>query len=305
MKLRMEDALTLPFVSSLSFFNDKELRIILGTSRTLNTAARIEWNRRELLRHIVLDNQDAAIALIKADPEKLLVQLHVQDYSGRTIIATPFQAALGTGNVSLCMMMLPYLEALRPGEALKQFHGWFPNDIVEPSAKDLQSNYDAIAIAIMNDTAHGLYEIERFQENLTSQTEIRQGQHFNLNHLVAAYQTYLNYYDYLDSEKDRRLLWSGMIAYVQMQMSVYEAKNYFSALGNMMSFKQSPQQLVYSDLALEFAGSSHQEWDSEDEAPGYSFVSIAASKLKEFLEEKTEALTTLKNSLEPKQSYHP
>jgi hypothetical protein len=61
--------------------------------------------------------EEESEAIIKACPELLYYGAEVIDYSGRTIIATAFQAALGAEDMRMWEMMLPYFKCLEGGEA--------------------------------------------------------------------------------------------------------------------------------------------------------------------------------------------
>ncbi|MDP1614298.1 MAG: hypothetical protein Q8L68_00720, partial [Methylococcales bacterium] len=79
------------------FFTHSDLSALALTSKTLKLVVSPELNMRaaeKLLTHVVLGEQTEAEAMIKANPNLLLIQSIAIDYSGRTIIATPFQAAL-------------------------------------------------------------------------------------------------------------------------------------------------------------------------------------------------------------------
>src|SRR5688500_6820432 len=83
------------------FFTDNDLFNLSLSSRILYSAAQPELTRsapQKLLTYVILGEQDKANAMIKANPKWLLIQSKAVDYSGRTIIATPFQAAIGAGH---------------------------------------------------------------------------------------------------------------------------------------------------------------------------------------------------------------
>ncbi|MDP1604301.1 MAG: hypothetical protein Q8M03_13660, partial [Legionella sp.] len=157
------------------------------------------------------------------------------DYSGRTIIATPFQAALGAGDKPMWNMMLPYFEGLEQGEALRQFHKQFPNGIKDDvSAEQLKIHYNALAFAIINDEDHGLSAIEGCRKALTSQKKITKGKHFNLQHLLAAYQAYIDNFKALVNWDNRDIFWQKVVGYVQRQMTAYDAQINCSGLKNVL-----------------------------------------------------------------------
>ena len=218
-----------------TFFTNKELSELSKTSRILYCLAKPELDARKLLSHVVLGEQDKAKAMIKANPKLLLIRTKAVDYSGRTIIGTAFQGALGAGDKPMWNMMLPYLESLEKGEALRQFHEQFPNGIEDDVlAEQLKDYYNALALAIINHADHGQSAIEEFRQGITSQKEIEQGKHFNLQHLLAAYQAYIDNFDALTTWDNRDLFWKKVIGYVQRQMTAYDAQVHCSGVKSVL-----------------------------------------------------------------------
>jgi hypothetical protein len=316
MKLKMNDALTT--TSSSSFFNDKEPSNLLRTSNTPNTAATQEFNQCELLKHFVLGEQDKAETLIKAHPKWLLNKYLAQDYSGRTIIATPFQAAIGAGDKPMWEMILRYLEPL---EALRQFREWFPNGIEEEtSAKTLQVGYNAIVLEIIKGQTHGQAAISGFRDQITAQKEIRQGRHFNLNHLSAAYQAYIDNFDVLSSWENRDLFWNQVIGYVQRQMTAYDAQIYCSGVKKVLEnpvafsralilandcefFPTSISSGVGFDFGVYSCHGSKGFWQSQGGVP--VVVAKEADGLKIYVEQKQMELQDLESHLSKECSITP
>lgn len=311
MQVKVENLIAVPFVSSLSFFNDKELHGLFGTSKQFNAAATEELYRRSLLKHIVLGEQKEAEALIKSHPKWLLSKSQAQDYSGKRIIATPFQAAIGAGDKPMWEMILRYLD---PNRALKQFLAWFPNGIEEDTpAIELQKDYNRIALAIIHDADGGASAIAGFREQLTAQKEIRYGKYFNLEHLKAASQAYTNNFRALGNWNNRDLFWIQVMGFVQRQMTAYDAQVYFfgvqKVLDNEVSFSRLPKlskdeelflPAVYSGLGYDFALFSFYE-DGRSvgmrrTAPSdYGYGKQLAEKLCRI---KADALAGLRQSLE-------
>lgn len=210
-----------------SFFTDKDLANLSLISKTLDSVVFSELNQRaaqKLVAHVVLGEQDEAQAMIEKNPELLLIRSEAVDYSGRTIIGTAFQAALGSGDKPMWEMMLPYFEDLEQGEALRQFQEQFPNGTEDTPASELQDYYNAIALSIIHDEEQGLSVIEGFRLEITSQSEITQGKHFNLQHLIAVYQAYIDNFNALATWENRDLFWQKVIGYVQRQMTAYDAQ---------------------------------------------------------------------------------
>ncbi len=169
-----------------------------------------------------------------------MIKAKAKDYSGRTILGTAFQAAIGAGDKPMWEMMLPYFAGLEKGEALRQFHEQFPEGIEdEVSAEDLKEYYNAIALAIISHKDQGLSAIEKFRKQIAFQGEITQGKHFNLQHLIAAYQTYIDYFDALTNWDNRDLFWQKVIGYVQRQMTAYDAQVHCSGIQSVLETERA------------------------------------------------------------------
>ncbi len=225
-----------------SFFTNKDLANLSLTSKTLGSVVFSELNQREaqkLVTHVVQGEQDKAQAMIEKNPELLLIRSEAKDYSGRTIIGAAFPAALGAGDKPMWEMMLPYFESLEQGEALRQFNEQFPNGIEETPASELKADYNVIALAIINDEDNGLSVIEGFRKKITSQKEITQGKHFNLQHLIAAYQAYIDNFNTLATWSNRDLFWQKVIGYVQRQMTAYDAQIHCSGVKSVLDNEKS------------------------------------------------------------------
>ncbi|WP_131784058.1 hypothetical protein [Legionella gresilensis] len=179
------------------------------TSKAINFVAVPELEKRaaqKLLTHVVLGEFDKAEIMIKTKPQLLLIKSTAIDFSGRTILGTAFQAAIGAGDKPMWEMILPYFEVLeKPEEALSQFQKQFPEGGVKEdvSAEILNDYYNAIALGIIQNKDNALSINEDFRKNITRQTEIKQGIHFNLKHVIAAYQAYYNNYDLLYNDINR------------------------------------------------------------------------------------------------------
>ncbi|HDV5710598.1 TPA: hypothetical protein RJD49_002309 [Legionella pneumophila] len=222
-----------------SYFTTRDLSNLSLTSKMLYSLAspelKIHRAAQQLLTYVVLGEQVKAKAMIEKNPELLLMKAKAKDYSGRTIAGTAFQAAIGAGDKPMWEMMLPYFQSLKPGEALRQFHEQFPDGVEdEVSAEDLKEYYNAIALAIISDEDNGLSAIERLRKEITSQRDITQGKHFNLQHLIAAYQAYIDNFDAFSNWKNRDLFWQKVIGYVQRQMTTYDAQVHCSGIQSVL-----------------------------------------------------------------------
>ena len=136
--------------------------------------------------------------------------------------------------------MLPYFEGLEQGEALRQFQKQFPNGIEdEVSAEALKDYYNDIASKIINNADHGQSAIEHFRKEITSNKEITQGKHFNLQHLIAAHQAYFDNFNALGHWKNRDLFWQKVIGYVQRQMTAYDVQIHCSGVKSVLDNQSS------------------------------------------------------------------
>ena len=88
-------------IGNLSFFTTGALANLSVTSKTLDSMVFSELEQREaqkLVTHVVRGKQDEAEAMIKTNPWLLLIKSKAVDYSGRTIVGTAFQFAIGAGD---------------------------------------------------------------------------------------------------------------------------------------------------------------------------------------------------------------
>lgn len=305
-----------------SFLTDGGLFNLLITTKTQGLFAKSSLDQRaaqKLLGHVVLGEEAKARDMIAANPGLLLITSKAVDYSGRTVIATPFQAALGAGDKPMWEMMRPYIGK---EEALRQFHNWFPEGIEEaPTVAVLKPKYHAIAKAIIDDVDKGKSAIESFREEITRQKKIKHGKHFNLNHLVAAYAAYIDNFEALDSWDNRDSFWRKVIGYVQRQMTAYDAEVHCfgikDVLNNAASFSRSLKLgkggtffplVADAGLGFEFACFSYAParrartragWGGDSgNLPVQDLVA-----LENYITQKTEALADLKESLESGVSY--
>lgn len=286
---------------SLNFFDNKDLGHLASASRTFYPVVK-EAQEQRLLSHVIQGRQLAAQAIIEVNPSLLLVKSKAVDYSGRTIIATPFQAALGAGDKPMWEMMLKFME---PEEALRQFREWFPNGIEEAPAK-LSIDYEVLANAIIGSDDGGLLAIQQFRNVITSQKEITYGAHFDLRHLLAAYQAYLNHFDALGPDWAKRdLFWKQVIGYVQRQMTAYDAQIHCSGVQSVLDNAQQFSRNLKFDNGQDFfpAGSdSGLGFDFACYSGGRHWVtarslSMSGPVLKNYVEQKQMHLQDLESHL--------
>jgi hypothetical protein len=213
-------------------------------------------------------------------------------------------------------MILPYLNELEPGEALRQFREWFPEGIEETPASDLKTKYDTLASAIITDKDHGL--IKEFRKDITANQRIREGKHFNLQHLIAAYQAYIDHFKAFDTWENRDLFLKKVIGYVQRQMTAYDAQIHCSDLRNVLDKEFSFNRTlilengvkffplgINSGLGFSFAcyGASARSYVMFEPWALEGFEKLTVHVLKNYVEQKQLALAELKESLEQGMSY--
>ncbi len=124
------------------------------------------------MQHVVYGEEEQAEALIKKCPELLLYKATVFDYSGRKIIATAFQAALGAEDIFMCKMILNYMDN---GEALAQFNEQLPNGLEAKYNFNAETVYDFTPIlnAMINNSDYLEELIAEFRVSMTANNEIK------------------------------------------------------------------------------------------------------------------------------------
>ena len=180
-------------------------------------------------------------------------------------------------------------------------------DVAQHALKDY---YNELAQAIIHDADGGQAAIERFREAIRHQKEIRQGKIFSLQHLIAAYAAYTDNFDALGTWHKRDLFWNQVIGYVQRQMSTYDAQVHCSGVQSVLDdparFKRSLKfsnggeflpPAVNSGLGFDFAACGL--W------PSAGGAGVFARDVDRLCRAKTGALAGLRESLEPRASYHP
>ncbi len=308
-----------------SFFTNKDLANLSLTSKPLSSVAFYELHQRVaqiLLTHVVKGEQNKAESLIGKNPGLLLIKSRTEDYSGRTIIGTAFQAALGAGDTPMWEIMLPYFNRLEREEALRQFDEQFGTT----SDFDLRIDYNALAFAIINNEDKGLSMIEGFRKKITSPKKITQGNHFNLQHLSAAYRAYIDNFDALGNWDSRDFFWQKVIGYVQRQMTAYDAQIHCSRtkdISNILTTEKSFERrldltnggnffplTIDSGLGFDFTVYGYARASSWTTRMPKKNLTLSAAKssikfIELFFRAKTDVLARLRMSLEQKMFYKP
>lgn len=296
--------------NSLQFFATPTLSTLARTSTAMWEIFIDELSTREkLLTFVILGKQSEAEALIKKKPNLLLSEAKATDYSGTTFITTPFRAALSCGDKLMWEMMLPYLGQK---EASKQFHEQFPSGVEDNiSTEDLKQTYDTLAKKIINNQAQHLSIIETFRNELSSNRVITQGETFNLQHLIAAYQAYIDNYDALTDKNVKKIFWRNIIGYLQRNMSSYDIQVLNSGIEEVLKNNSIDRLLFdYSDiyplspnsgLGFEFAY-AFLKWDAPiwHAAQSVATVEMSITCLKKYVEKKQLDLLNLESTLLPR-----
>jgi hypothetical protein len=162
----------------------------------------------------------------------------------RKIIGSPFQAALGAGDKELYKYMAKYFDRVEDGVALaqNQIQERFPNGFDYPA-----SDYDFSTIinAITNDQtlASDNNPSDATQKTLKKlrkdflPTDVTQGHHFNLNHLVKAFDTYNQQFNNWNWNQ-RSLFWCQVIGYLERFVPVVDAQAFCQGLYYLLEQKQ-------------------------------------------------------------------
>ncbi|STX55731.1 Uncharacterised protein [Legionella beliardensis] len=146
--------------------------------------------------------------------------------------------------------------------------------------------------------------IEGFRKKITCQKEITQGKHFNLQHLIAAYQAYIDNFHAFETWHNCDLFWQNVVGYVQRQMTAYDAQIHCSGIQKVLGDEKSfARRLEFanggavfplnidSGLGFDFAIHSYYAVGGED-----CLLALAACW-------GLPAVTALKNYVEQKQTH--
>jgi hypothetical protein len=215
--------------------NDIELHNVGGLGSSMHGFFQEESTdqkaAKKLLSHVVRGEQDEAKEMIAANPGLLLIQTEAENNSGRTIQGTAFQAALGAEDEHMWQMMMPYMDDKTMRD---QFDEQFPDGIEDIPASDLQPYYDDLLSTIIWNYHGGLSAIDAFRVKITQNNHITSGKHFNMQHLVAACQAYIDFYRKFDSDEPLIMteegeglerFWNRVVGYIQRQMPANYAPN--------------------------------------------------------------------------------
>lgn len=316
----------------LRFFDDSSLLNLSLVSKTMRYATIEEVNNRAqlLVQHVVYGEEEEAEAMIKACPELLYYRVEVVDYSGRTIIATAFQAALGAEDICMCTMILKYIDK---EVAFEQFNEQFPNGLEVAYDFNAETVYDFTPIinAMINNSDNLEELIAELRVSMTANNEIKSGLHFNMQHLIAAYNAYVENWDALKNSetnyKNCEKFWVEIIGFIQRQMPANYAQAYCSGLksleDNPKNFKRTlslsnPSNyeggvsffplLDASGIGFDFAIYSYYSlarWLAAVRHVAVVRASPPSPLSRKLCETKSNGLAELRDSLEQEPGHHP
>ena len=216
--------------------NESDLARLSQTSQTMFKTCEPMLKAKKLLKHVVLGEQSEAEQMIRKNPGLLFIRAETIDFSGRMIQATAFQAALGAEDTRMWRMMIPYFEN---DDAIRnQFKQQFPDGFNNNPDENLQICYNELIKAIIEDSDNGHKALEEFKADIQTNQKVVQGKHFNMRHLVAAYQAYTSHYLSLGTEANRKLYFVKVIGLLQKEMPAHYAQAYCSGL---MSLEADPE----------------------------------------------------------------
>jgi hypothetical protein len=147
-------------------------------------------------------------------------------------------------------MIMPYFEELEKqggiksaqDEMHKQFNKQFPNGLSskEEENTEYQSLYNYferlakdIASAANDKAKQDIFAEFRLNINTQGLT-ITNDKHFNMQHLLAAYQAYIDNFERLATKPNRDMFWQKVIGYVQRQMPANYAQAHYSGVKNVI-----------------------------------------------------------------------
>jgi hypothetical protein len=119
LRAKKKDSAIAPFFDYLSLYQKAQLAGAAQFSKFdeyKQAALKFEKLSTALVEHVVRGEQKEAEEMIIANPELLLMRARVKDYSGRTIEATPLQAAAGSDDGQMEKMIQGHLSKLEDGE---------------------------------------------------------------------------------------------------------------------------------------------------------------------------------------------
>jgi hypothetical protein len=191
-----------------SFLNIKEKVKLARTCKANHIFFKPDLNKAVanlLIKHALRGEEDKALAMIKANPELLLVYGSAKDYSGRSYEkVTALQAALYTHDRWMWQKMLPLFKKIKIekfddyDEISIQFHEIFPNGIPEQKPYDFDALVQVIEESPEEDITAAIEKrdngsklsvaLDRYRKEFTALSLSEE--YFNPEHLMKARTIY-------------------------------------------------------------------------------------------------------------------
>lgn len=218
----------------LKYLPKEALGKLALTSRFFSTECKreLEFRRaKKLLTHVILGEEAAALKIIEENPLLLLIKSKAEDYSGRMIEGTAFQAALGAHDTRMVEKILPWFAGLKEGEARRQYDEVFPIGVKASMAENRLNAYDFTNLVNTIITGKNVeVELIKFRETMTRHKHIKNLPPFNMHNLVNSYEAYVTHFTALANWTNRNLFWVKVIGFVQRQIPANYAQAHCSGL---------------------------------------------------------------------------
>ena len=207
-----------------SYLELKDKVNLSSTSNNLHGFFDSELNKagaQELLKKIIDRKFDEVKKMLESNPKFLIFRETVENHSGQTITATPFQAALGGEDENMLQLIEPFFDLLPGGATLKQqqFLQQFPNGIITTS-------YDFSELGrIFSSKIQPEQFIKEFKQHFKP-GNIENGRHFDMQNIINAYKV-LNSKQESWSWAVRSLFWINIIGFLKRLTPISYANLYY------------------------------------------------------------------------------
>ena len=214
-----------------------------------------------VVRAALCGDEVLARRMIASNPNYLLQRGNATDFSGRKYDnLTPFQAALITGDIEMAEMMKPFFACLENGEAemQNQVTEIFPkgikehetdqkgksktefeprlNELIEAIKKASNENLEAVLNNKCNNSILYL-ALKKFRDEFA---ELSQEKIFNPYYLLAAFEAYVNKFDWKNPDWNQLdLFWRQVIGFVQRFLPATHAQAFAYGLYDIVKNKHS------------------------------------------------------------------
>ena len=232
---------------------------------------------KQLLLHVLQGDAANAEKMFTINPELLFIEATAPEYAAgideagnavhRIVRASPYRAALGAGDKDLLTKMEVHFDKVgnfgtthnpqgKTGweMAKVQFYEQFPNGIVDYPESAYYAKFNALAAAITEDlvlrqtqdyipaivknpseTTKAL--LVQLRNDFLPKEAVTSGHHFNLNHLLKAFEVYNAHWDEWNWNQ-RSLFWCQVIGYVERLVPAVDAQAFCMGLYYLLEQKQ-------------------------------------------------------------------